>query len=104
MRLSLEERIINNLPEKLVNRKYRAIKKRRNLAMAFAAGNFGFAAMDAIAKNGFMTIFMGGSTLLCLNIVETAINILRLLQPKYNEIVTRAKNINKIKHHLDTSV
>ena len=84
-------------PHNLINRKYQAVKKSRNIFWTAAAVNLAFAASDAIAHKGFMTILMGSAGLFSLKCVESAINILLTLKTQYKEIVERAKNINKIR-------
>ena len=97
MKVSVEDRIINNFSENLVNRKYRAIRRKRNQAIAISGLVFGFAASDAIAHKGLMTIIMGGFTLFNLKSVELGTRALRVLKPQYLEILNRAKSINKIR-------
>ena len=84
-------------PNKMLNRQYRILKKSRNTFWAIAGVNLAFAASDAIAHKGFMTILMGGAGLFSLKVVESAINAMLKLKPQYKEFEDRAKNINKIR-------
>ena len=104
MTISVENFIINGSPENLINRKYRLIRKKRNQIIAYSGVAFGIAAAEAIAQKGLMTILLGGTTLFCLKGVELGTNVLRILRPQYKEIVERAKNINKIRRHINTSI
>lgn len=97
MKIMNEQNIINNLPEKLVNRQYRIMRKRRNKSIAYAGVTFGIAAAEAVVHKGFMTLIMGGFSLVGLKTAEWAINTMKVLKPQYLEILNRAKNINKIK-------
>ena len=97
MKISTEERIVNNYPNKLINRKYRGIRNTRNRTIAVAGAVFGFAAAEAMAQKGFMTVLMGSLTLINLKAIELGTNALRLIRPQYLEILNRAKNINKIR-------
>ena len=104
MKISPEKRLLNKLPDKLINRKYKRMRYKRNQTIVFAGANFAFAAADAVAHKGFMTAFMGASTLVCLKAAELYINAARLIKPQYDEILQRAKNISKIRKGIDTSV
>ena len=104
MKISVEERIVNNFPQKLLNRKYRAIRNKRNRSAVLAGATFGIAAAEAIVHKGFMTILMGSYSLLCMKSAELGTNAMRMLRPQYLEILERAKNINKIRKHINTSV
>ena len=89
---------------KLVNRKYRAIRIARNQLIALAGVNFSFAAADAIAHKGLMTMLFGGTSLICLKSSELTIKALQAIKPQYKEILARAKNINKLRQNLNVSI
>ena len=97
MKILNEQKIINKLPEKLVNRQYRIMRTRRNKAIAYAGATFCIAAAEAIAHKGLMTTIMGAYSLIGIKAVEIAINTMRILKPQYLEILNRAKSINKTK-------
>ncbi len=91
----MEHKSLNQI--KLVNKKYRKIKIARNQCIALAGVTFGFAAADAVAQKGLMTMFMGGTSLVCMKSVELLVKAMRTIKPQYKEILARAKSINKLR-------
>ena len=89
---------------KLVNKKYRAIKTARNQLIALSGVAFGFAAAEAVAHKGLLTMFLGGTSLVCMKSTEFTIKALKAIKPQYKEILARAKNINKLRQNLNVSV
>jgi len=104
MTFSIEKFIIDNSPETLVNRKYRLMRSKRRKTLAYAGATFGIAAAEAINQKALMITLMGGATLFFLKGVEISTNVMRILRPQYKEILERAKKINKIRQHINTSV
>lgn len=74
-------------------RKYRAIKYRRNIIASFAAIDFAFGAMEASKRQLGPCVINGGLACLMSRLAADLHSLLKVVEPEYNKVVARAKQI-----------
>lgn len=74
-------------------RKYKAIKYRRNIIASFAVMDFAFGAMEASKRQLGPCIINGGLACLMSRLAADLHALLKVVEPEYNKVVARAKQI-----------
>ena len=86
------------MPGNGISRQYHNARRLRNRGWAMFGLGTTLAGVNAVQKEGLLTIILGASALLWGKITEGAVNNMLSLKDQYKPILDRAKQIKAAKH------